>query len=297
MSEISTTEIYKHLRDEINSLKKELKLTLEAWYILSNETRPRLLAVYDSHFREYEVCIQEKSLELADLQRRVELLTIKATRGEKLTPEVVNAINTLVDKEFERLRQRVNDIVAKDKQTANKENADKSLDGEIPKMYRLLVKKLHPDYNEVNDFTKRMWQSTQEAYSRGDARTLQSLYNALVGTDEDASGVDIEENLESLEKLKSTLNEKLKYEKKKLDKLIQQEPFTLEKQLDDEIWINSHKLNLKKSIEKTEHDIELSQIRYRELTGKNYDANSDTSLKEHSNFTEKFSENTYFGQR
>lgn len=295
-NQITTTHIVENLISEITCLRQELKDTLEQWYLYNNEIKPRLLALYDSFFREFEIEIQNQSLQLSDIQRRVELLTIKAKRGEKLTPEIISAVNILVDKEFERFYVRMNEFVDRNTSGNTQKSNAEFRDSEIPKIYRFLVKKLHPDYNDITDFTQKMWQRTQEAYTNKDSRTLHSLYEMLVGSEQHYKENIVHcDDVEQLLRVKKDLTKKVEYEKKKVEKLFQQEPFTLEKVLKDEIWINSHRLDLKKTIEKSKNEFNQAQLRYKELTGQNHSATDNKPKDNH--FDDSFSENTYFGQR
>jgi len=296
--QVTATLIIKNLISEIAELRKELKDTLEQWYLYNTEIKPHLLALYDFNFREFEIEIQNQSLQLSDIQRRVELLTIKASRGEKLTSEIISAVNTLVDKEFERFYERMNEFIDRNAPNNSKKSNVEFKDSEIPKMYRFLVKKLHPDYNNVTDFTQRMWQRTQEAYTNKDSRTLRSLYEMLAGSEQKFSEDIIHcDNIDQLLSIKKDLTKKNEYERKKVEKLLQQEPFTLEKELKDEIWINSHRLNLKRTIEKNDSEIKQTQIRYKELTGQIHPIRDTKETGNHQEFDESFSENTYFGHR
>ncbi len=286
---------YRHnLIQDIEHLRKELRDCLEEWFHLTQVKKKELLANYDSLFREAEITIQKKSLDLSILQRRVELLMIKINRGEKLTQEVIKSINYLVDKEYERLNERMNDIFA----NHNPHTQDSKVsDTEIPKLYRILAKKLHPDYNTETDYTKKMWESTQNAYKNKDIRILQSLYEVIIGKEEQNHNIsDVELSLEALEQQKRNLESKLVYERKKLQKILSQEPFTLEKQLNDEIWISFHRLELQKEIDKIDADLQLSQERYKSIVGEKYSSVQEQN-KETILFEQKFSDTTYFGQR
>jgi hypothetical protein len=287
-------EYRQNLTKDIERLRKELRDCLEEWFHLTQVKKKELLAHYDSLFREYEIAIQKKSFNLSILQRRVELLMIKINRGEKLTKDIVDSINYLVDKEYSRLNERMNDIFSPNEKQANH---NINYDSEIPKLYRILAKKLHPDYNIETDYTKKMWESTQNAYKNKDVKILQSLYQVIIGKEEQNQNVtDTELSLESLEQQKHSLENKVVYERKKLQKILLQEPFTIEKHLNDEIWISFHRLELQKEIDKIDADLQLSHARYKSIVGEEY-----SSIKEQNKvtilFEQKFSDTTYFGQR
>lgn len=290
MESIISTEYRQKLCDDIQSLRNDLHQCLEKWFYANQVKKVELLAKYDSFFRDSEITIQKKSLELSEIQRRVELLMIKVHRGEKITPEIVASINYMVDKEYERLHERMNDVsLSKTQLNKHKETND----SEIPKLYRLLAKKLHPDYNDVNPFTKRMWENTQYAYKHKDVRTLQSLYEILIGNNHEINNDT--DSLEMLEAQKNKLEATVVYEQKKLAKLLSQEPFTLEQQLQDEIWISFQRLELQKNIDQLEYDIRQTQQRYKNIVGEEhipiYEKRADQ------NFEQTFSDTTYFGQR
>ncbi len=283
-----------NLHRDIENLRQQLRCCLEEWFHLTQVKKKELLELYDLHFRECEIVIQKKSLELSILQRRIELFMIKIQRGEKLTKDIIDSINYMVDKEYERLNERMNDIYSPNNEKQISNNTD---DSEIPKLYRILAKKLHPDYNTETDYTKQLWERTQNAYKNKDARILQSLYEVIVGQEKDnQDSINAQQSPESLEKQKGILENKLQYERKKNQKILLQEPFTLEKQLHDEIWIGFHKLELQKEIDAIESELQLAQQRYKTIAGEEY-----SSFHEHDKntiqFEQKFSDSTYFGQR
>jgi hypothetical protein len=296
---MSNAEILPHehrqkLIRDIESLRQQLRCCLEEWFHITQVKKKELLEQYDSYFREQEIIIQKKSLELSILQRRVELFMIKIHRGEKLTNDVIHSINYLVDKEYALLNERMNDIFSPNTKQVNNDNTHES---EIPKLYRVLAKKLHPDYNTETDYTKKLWESTQNAYKNKDVRILQSLYEVIIGKEEVNHNVmDTELSLEALEQQKRKLENKLVYETKKLKKILSQEPFTLEKQLNDEIWISFHRLELQKEIDNIDGELQLNHERYKSIVGEKYSSVQEQS-KETILFEQKFSDTTYFGQR
>jgi len=290
MDSIISTEYKQKLCDDIQRLRNDLHQCLEKWFYVNQVKKVELLEKYDLLFKDSEVTIQKKSLELSEIQRRVELLMIKVHRGEKITPEIIASINYMVDKEYERLHERMYELSSSKQERNIRSETD---DSEIPKLYRLLAKKLHPDYNDVNPFTKRMWENTQQAYQHKDIRTLQSLYEILIGTNHDISSDS--DSLEMLESQKKKLEATVGYEQKKLAKLLSQEPFTLEQQLSDDIWISFHRLELQKNIDQLENDIRQTQKRYKNIVGEEHISNKEITKEQ--NFEQTFSDTTYFGQR
>ncbi|MBK7034448.1 MAG: hypothetical protein IPH49_14570 [Ignavibacteria bacterium] len=135
------------IRSQYQTVRSDLRAAVEEWHRLSNEVRPRLNATYQHYFGELERELQFKALEGAELFRRVELLSIKIARGERLTPEIIDLVNQVVDKEYAKFNRRLReafDMDVQQRERAAQQRVDIHDDEELVMMYRTLVKNSTP---------------------------------------------------------------------------------------------------------------------------------------------------------
>lgn len=305
MTSPSTHPEIERLRERCARYRASLREVAEEWHRLSAIERPRLLAIYDRHFGDLEKERQKLALEGAEIFRRVELLSIKVARGERITPDIVQMVNLIVDKEYARLRQRMKevfDMTAYERDKATSERGDDAEDGELVKMYRTLAKRLHPDAVGDQPELSGVWQRVQDAYRDKNIRQLQSIVD-LLNADDAAAGEMEGWDLERLSCEAERLDARLRMERRKLDRLRGQEPFILAQDLENENWCTWHRRDIEQSITAKRREIEEHRMRYREMTGNDAPGSTaDESTTQNGNdeqqkFERDFMEKTYFGSR
>lgn len=295
------------IHPEIEQLKRRyleaqhaLRVAVEEWHTLSTEVRPRLNATYDRFFGELERDLQFKSLASAELFRRVELLSIKVARGEQLTAEIIDLVNSVVDKEYARFNRRLHEALGMDseqRERAAQQRVDHHEDEELVSMYRTLVKKLHPDAAGEDSPGSAEWHRLQNAYKNRNVSQLRSLLAVLGAGDSDGHITD-DWDLDTWNREVHTIENRLHAEERKLTRLRGEEPFVISEMLNDEVWREQHRKELKTALDIKEKEIAENRIHYRELTGG--DVKNGTNViatKEEQRFDEDFLKNTYFGQR
>ncbi|MFN8358962.1 MAG: J domain-containing protein [Candidatus Kapaibacterium sp.] len=300
-NELISSPVREELLAKIRTLKADIQAILKEWFELQNTLRPRLLAVYDEHFQALEIEIQQRTMEAADIGRRVELLSIKKARGEKLTPEVVQLVHTFVDKEFESYRKRLSKAFD-DAVPQSSSGGDPQSKGELPKLYREIVKKLHPDVNsESKEFTQ-FWQETQNAFEKKNLQKMRALHSVICGEETTAVRKHHPTDLSEENALRAEIKEleiRFERESRTLKRLRSEEPFRIEKELYDPEWIALQEEKLRREILKKDHEIEHLRATLHHLTGggKYQPPKPTPEEKEEQNFQDDFVENTYFGNR
>ncbi len=282
-------------------LRAELRESMDDWHRLSTEVRPRLHAQYHLHFGELERELQVVALRSAELFRRVELLSIKVSRGEVLTQHIIDLINQVVDSEYARFAMRIReafDLDTEQRERASRSRDDQHTDGELVNMYRTLAKQLHPD-STGNDSADAVaiWHRVQQAYGAKNVSQMKSLLS-MMGASDMLRGEASDWDLERWQQEVGRLETRLRVEHRKLRKLRSEEPFTLEHVIDDEQWRERHKWELEKAIAAKRHEIDENTSRYAELTGGMIPPGTELlKTKDEQTFEEDFLKNTYFGQR
>lgn len=289
-----------NLAERFAAAKAGIREALEEWHRLSTIVRPKLNAAYHEYFGDLERRLQVAAVASSELARRVELLSVKVARGERLTAEIVKLINQVVDKEYARYHRRIHeafDMTSDERNRAAASRVDATDDAELVNMYRTLVKKLHPDATGEGTADDSYWHRVQNAYKDRNVSQLRALLSVVGGADVDDAQT-AEWDLERWQHEVEILERRRDVEERKLRRLRSQEPFVLETELDDEAWRAGHAHALATAIEEKEREIAENQEHYRELTGGDVPTGIDvTKTKDEQTFEEDFMKNTYFGQR
>jgi hypothetical protein len=294
------------LEERLSELRRELATTLDEWYELQHKVIPELRSEYEKHFREIEIELQTESLRCADLARREELFRTKIERGEKLTAEVINLVHEFVDREFAKLRERLQNLAEKDKRRRERrrQKLAKQELKELPGIYRELVKKLHPDAGADNTDFSKYWQRAQNAYESRNLARLKSIYAIVCGDQQSRDATQAKSNL-SLEHLRdevASLERRVDYEQRKNAALENSEPLIWREDLYRESWLEQQRNRLNdeinaKKLEAGRHARFLDSI-----LGDDWEEQwkaycKTPEAKQRRAFDEDFMQSSYFGGR
>ena len=272
---------YEELRQRCRQLQAALQETLREWFYLRTEVYPRLLAEYERHFRTAELELQRLSLRAAQLKRRVELLVLKLERGEPITERVFALVEQIVEREFAQLWERLHAAETSQKPP------DTAAPEEFPKLYRILVKRLHPDAvgAETEEF-RRYWAALQRAYQERNLQQLRQLY-ALLCDSPQAADTSLPEDLDALRAYVRYLERRVAVEHQRLQRLREEEPFCLP--LSDPAWIEQRHRELRREIEQRTQQIAF----YSELLERLRTNSLSPAELQSSELTQRIAEHTY----
>jgi hypothetical protein len=279
------------LKERCSKLKHEIRGVLEEWHKMITVQRPVLLKKYDDAFRDLEQEQQSLLLACAEIGRRVELFTIKKGRGERITQEMIDVVNDLVDREFTSYRKRLS--MAFEERPFTTPHGDER---NMVSMFRTLAKRLHPDSGATGADVEQ-WHQARQAYKDRDATRLRSLL-AAIGVDDEARDVNwtVEEWREEVERL----DDRLGVELRKLARLKREEPFSIAEELESELWIEQRRRQFEKENTEIQRQIELHKEHYSEMVGAQApEVRSTTKVRNDQDTMSEtqFMENTYFGGR
>lgn len=288
------------LQRQCSDLRGRIRAAVEEWHQRSTVERPRLAALYDRYFGALERDYQRLAVQTAELFRRVELLSIKVARGERLTPDIIENVNRVVDKEYARFHRRLHeafDMTSEQRNAQAAAQAEQHDDDELVKTYRVLVKKLHPDAVGQASDVDPLWQQVQDAYTSRNLQHLRSILSMLeadVSSDQTTQGWSIER----LQREVGLLTSRLDMERRKLTRLRASEPLSLADQLTDASWRDAHELDLRARLVAKQREYDETQRRYIEITGSDVipGVNPNRSAEERDEERD-FMEHTYFGAR
>ncbi|MES2767033.1 MAG: hypothetical protein V4642_14255 [Bacteroidota bacterium] len=306
MSELSLHPEIEKLRARVGELRLQMRELLEEYYSIQNEILPELHDKYDALFKKLEIEIQRKTLAASEISRRAEIFSLKLSRGEKLSAEMIKLVNTMVDREFRRFKKSLEDAFEKTQEQRNSENEKKFTSekvnplgntSEVSKLYRAIAKKLHPDVaGDVTDHFKKFWANVQDAYQKRNVQKMRALHQMLCVEDQFSGKFDDHQSeFDALSQEIRQLENKTESENRKLQRLKQQQPYTFKENIHDEAWIAAHTKDLERQLLKKEREIEQANEILKEMLGGNWLQIQQKNEKKDEPFDDDFMRDAYFG--
>lgn len=196
----------KQSREKIRRLKNDLEALLLEREHLRSVICVNIQREYTLVFGGLEYQIYKASCDYLRLRRKKELIQAKKNRRERID---LKAVEARLDEEFRDYKKKLDEKMA-EVNRALKASAMEFLSEEetkaIKKLYKQLVKRLHPDLNPSSTEAEiELFYRATEAYKRGDLKALQ-LIDAVVDDgerkdDEAFSSGVVEKEAERLEGL------------------------------------------------------------------------------------------------
>ncbi len=162
-------EEIEHLRNEVSALlmeRDELK-----YVICKNIETEYMLELGDLEYKVYEAMC--KALRM---KRKLELIQAAKNRQEKV---ILFEIELILDEEFAQYQETLNLQIEKMKEALERDQAETLSQEEVrrlKKMYRTIVKAIHPDIHpDVTKEQRELFYQAVDAYKRGDLKTLEII--------------------------------------------------------------------------------------------------------------------------
>ena len=181
----------KKKKDKIQELKKILEnLVLEKdtlQYVVCENIKNKYILAFGS----LEYRIYKAYCKYLRLRREKELIQAKKNRQENFQ---MKDIENQLDEEFreynKKLDEKIEEINTALKRSKSEVLTDKETDL-IKKLYRNIVKRLHPDLNpSVTDAQKELFYNATEMYKSGDIDSLKIIFD-IVGSEEKKGDVNL----------------------------------------------------------------------------------------------------------
>lgn len=172
---------YEKLKSEVEKMRTELSMLLlerdELQFVIcKNIETEYMLKLGSIEYKAYEA--QCAALRL---KRKIELIQAKKNRQEKV---IISAIEETLDNEFAEYQKQLNEQIDKMNDALKRSKADVLSDEdnkELKKLYRKIVKALHPDINpDVSEAQVQLFDNAVSAYKSGDLGTLR-IIGEMVG--------------------------------------------------------------------------------------------------------------------
>ncbi len=236
----------------INDMKSKLLRELDVWYFYENELKQRIIFDYENAFGDLEEEIEEKNRAADHLEKRIELLKLKKSRGERFTSTSLKLVNALAERQYER-RARQSDMHTQphtfNVPPINKNFAENIVFQEddkedLTKIYRNLVKILHPDAKGDTEDFRRFWDKLQFAWRERNGDVLQMLNLSLQEAPKAAANPSQTVKKDTFARLQQSLEK----QETTLKALKESEPFIYEAKLKNKLWVRRRREFLKNKL-------------------------------------------------
>lgn len=172
---------FEKLKNEVERMRTELSMLLlerdELQFVIcKNIETEYMLKLGSIEYRAYEAqCLSLR------LKRKIELIQAKKNRQEKV---IISAIEETLDTEFAEYQKQLNEQIDKMNDALKRSKAEvltNEKNKELKKLYRKIVKALHPDINpDVSETQVNLFDNAVQAYKNGDLGTLR-IIGEMVG--------------------------------------------------------------------------------------------------------------------
>jgi len=225
------------LRSKTTYLRDELSNLLSRWFYLKNVVFPQIDYRYNQLFGAIESEIEHFTLELR--KHKMAHFKVNIQNIEYVSNSNIDNLNNCAEYIFNSV----------EKAFENNQIPDFSInvDYEISNLYRQLVKKLHPDTSNDIELFNKYWINVQDAYHTKNVHKLR-LFHKIICFDEYLELITTRNRERVLSFELNELEKSITNEKRKINRLMNQEPFVFMNKLYDEEWVGARKDFLNKKL-------------------------------------------------
>lgn len=254
---------FEKLKNEVEKMRTELSMLLlerdELLFVIcKNIETEYMLKLGSIEYKAYEA--QCAALRL---KRKIELIQAKKNRQEKV---IISAIEETLDTEFAEYQKQLDEQINKMNDALKRSKAEVLTDEEnkkLKKLYRKIVKALHPDINpDVSQAQVQLFDNAVSAYKNGDLGTLRIIgemvgNNPLSEQHKDAMTQLVEER-ERLQGLLKSIRESI-------DNIKSEYPYTMKDILEDTEKTEQKKQKLENVLEQYNELISIYKAKIEEM--------------------------------
>ena len=206
------------IHPEVEKLKDQLSQLIFEYDYLINQICPKIERQYVLEFGLFEYELYKLELKIDKLKRKIQLIQIEINHENEVD---LNKIDEILAREFEeyekQLQAQVDEIKSLE-DIKTKKLSDEEFK-KLKKLYKLLIKKLHPDLNPNQTFLEyNLFLSTVKHFENGDLKGLESISAILPekGAEEIAEIDDLKNLIGKYEKRICDVKKDYPYNKKGL---------------------------------------------------------------------------------
>ncbi len=238
---------YDKIKKNVEKLRTELSmLVLERDELLYTECKnlemKYMLVLGALEYKAYEA--QCRALRF---KRKLELIRARKNRQEKI---ILSEIEEILDSEFKEYQEELNMQINKMNEALERSKGKLLTDEEskeLKRLYRIIVKKLHPDMNpNISEEQLRLFINAVEAYKSGSLESMRIIYDML---GDDKPDIYEENAMEKLLNEQKRLEEAIDKVKTSITHIKEEYPYTIKDILNDSEKIEEKKTELNKITE------------------------------------------------
>lgn len=245
---------YAELKAEVEKLRTEMSMLLlerdELLFVeCKNIEMSYMLALGNLEYKAYEL-----HCAVLRLRRKKELIQAKKNRQEKVA---VSEIEEILDEEFAEYKAKLDEQIEKMNAALERSGFDylsKEEARELKRLYRSIVKVLHPDLNpNITDAQLTLFHNAVSAYENGD---LNSMRIISVMVSEPALSDDGESGMALLVKEKERLSKLIKTLCDKIEEIKNEYPYTMKSLVQSEEKLLERKAEMEEIISELKEALE-----------------------------------------
>ena len=256
---------YENLKNELLKKRTELSMLVlqrdELKYVICKNIETKYMLELGS----LEYCLYQSECIIMRLKRKVELIQMRINRQEKID---VSAIDKLLDEQFREYQQKLEEKIKKMNEAIERDNGEVLTEQqvkELKKLYRAIVKALHPDLNpNVTKQQIKLFQNAVTAYKNGDLQTLR-IINEMISNNH--SEDDNTDNIEKMRNELIRLDRMISSINGDIEKIKSEYPYTMKDILFDKEQLNQRKEELKDNIDQCNELVSFYKTKIQHLLG------------------------------
>lgn len=255
---------YEELSKEVQNLRAELSALVQERDALMLVECRRIETAYLLAFGELEYKLYELQCAILRLKRKIDLIQARKNRQDEVVAE---AIESELDYEFSEYQAKLNEYIDDMEAAAERSKRDAPSDGEtaaeLKKLYRSIVKALHPDLNpDVSDAQIKLFHDAVQAYENGDLESIRVIAAMVTAPTPFANNVD---GIKLLMKEKERLTSLLQSIKADIERIKGMYPYTLKEIVQDEERTAARKAELEEIIRQWSDTLKLYEAKVAEM--------------------------------
>lgn len=254
---------FEKLKSEVEKMRTELSMLLlerdELQFVIcKNIETEYMLKLGSIEYRAYEAqCLSLR------LKRKIELIQAKKNRQEKV---IISAIEETLDTEFAEYQKQLDEQINKMNDALKRSKAEVLTDEEnkeLKKLYRKIVKALHPDINpDVSETQVNLFDNAVQAYKKGDLNTLR-IIGEMVGNS--PLPEQHKDALTQLNEEKERLQNLLKAIRDSIEQIKSEYPYTMKEIIEDEEQTEQKKKELENILSQYNELISIYKAKIEEM--------------------------------
>lgn len=254
---------FEKLKSEVEKMRTELSMLLlerdELQFVIcKNIETEYMLKLGSIEYKAYEA--QCAALRL---KRKIELIQAKKNRQEKV---IISAIEGTLNSEFAEYQKQLNEQIDKMNDALKRSKAEvltNEENKELKKLYRKIVKALHPDINpDVSETQVNLFDNAVQAYKNGDLNTLR-IIGEMVGNS--PLPEQHKDALTQLNEEKERLQNLLKAIRDSIEQIKSEYPYTMKEIIEDEEQTEQKKKELENILSQYNELISIYKAKIEEM--------------------------------